>query len=311
VITMKYSIIILLKFKNDDIVEFVTNLDSLFREQGENFEILIMLDGMGVLPEEKKDQLGKINTNLRIFQLPAKTTEAICLTVGYRESRGETIVVLGSFQQITSQSLKKMIAALDDTTDMVTSWRRNRLDGRFSQFQSRVFNYLVRSIVRTDLNDIACKVKVLRPEILDSIAIYGKMYNFLPILARDKGYRVKEIACDHYKDHRKPGIRSASQYLNTLLDILVLYFNSKFNRKPLRFFSTLGIIFAIIGALIISYVFFDKLLFGTPIGERSVLLLALLFIVNGIQAASVGLLGEIIAFVHGRHRKEYKIEKII
>lgn len=308
---MKYSIIILLKFKNDDIVEFVANLDSLFRELGDDFEILIMLDGMNVLPEEKKDQLARVNTNLRIFRLPARTTEAICLALGYKESRGETIVVLGSFQQITSPSLEKMIAALDDTTDMVVSWRNNRLDGRFSQFQSRVFNYLVRSIVRTDLNDIACKVKVLRPKILDSITVYGKMYNFLPILARDKGYTVKEIACDHYKDHRKPGIRSVSQYLNTLLDILVLYFNSKFNRKPLRFFSTVGIIFTFIGALIISWVFLDKLLFGTPIGERSLLLISLLFIVNGIQAASVGLLGEIIAFVHGRHRKEYTIEKII
>lgn len=308
---MKYSILILLKFRNDDIVEFVTNLDSLFREQGEEFEILIMEDGMFVLPEEKRNQLAQIDTDLRIFQLPPKTTEAICLASGYRECRGETLVVLGSFQQITSQSLEQMIAALDDETDMVVSWRRNRLDGRFSQFQSRVFNYVVRSMVRTDLNDIACKVKVMRPKILDSIAVYGKMYNYLPILARDKGYRVKEVACDHYKDHRKPGIRSVSQYLNTLLDILVLYFNSKYNRKPLRFFSTVGIIFAFIGALIISYVFFDKLLFGTPIGERSVLLISLLFIVNGIQAASVGLLGEIIAFVHGRHSKEYTIEKII
>ena len=308
---MKYSILILLKFRNDDIVEFVTNLDSLFRHRGEDFEILIMLDGMSVLPEEKRNQLAQIDTALRIFQLPPKTTEAICLASGYKESRGDTLVVLGSFQQITSQSLEQMIAALNDETDMVVSWRRNRLDGRFSQFQSRVFNYVVRSIVRTDLNDIACKVKVMRPKILDSIAVYGKMYNYLPILARDKGYRVKEIACDHYKDHRKPGIRSVSQYLNTLLDILVLYFNSKYNRKPLRFFSTVGIIFAFIGALIISYVFFDKLLFGTPIGERSVLLISLLFIVNGIQAASVGLLGEIIAFVHGRHRKEYTIEKII
>jgi glycosyltransferase involved in cell wall biosynthesis len=308
---MKYSIIILLKFNNDDIVEFVTNLDSLFREQEEDFEILIIVDGMVVLSEEKINQLSQIDTNLRIFRLPARTTEAICLASGYRECRGETIVVLGSFQQITSQSLKQMIAALDDETDMVVSWRRNRLDGRFSQFQSRVFNYVVRSMVRTDLNDIACKVKVLRPKILDRIAIYGKMYNYLPILARDKGYAVKEVACDHYKDHRKPGIRSVSQYLNTLLDILVLYFNSKFNRKPLRFFSTVGIIFSFIGALIISYVFFEKLIFGTPIGERSVLLISLLFIVNGIQAASVGLLGEIIAFVHGRHRQEYTIEKII
>jgi hypothetical protein len=308
---MKYSIIILLKLKNDDLLEFVTNLDSFFKSQGEDFEILIILNGVGSLSEEKRHQLAQVHANLRMFQLPAKTTEAISLTVGFKECRGKIIVVFGSFQQITTQSLENMLEALDDTTDLVTSWRRNRRDGNFSQFQSKVFNWVVRLIVKTNQNDIACKVKVLRPKILDSIPIYGKMYNYLPILARDKGFKIKEIACDHYKDHRKSGIRSVSQYLNTLLDIVALYFNSRFNRKPLRFFSTVGIIFSVIGVFIISFVFFEKLFFGTPIGESAVLLMSLLFIVLGIQTASVGLLGEIVAFVHGRHRKEYTIEKIL
>jgi hypothetical protein len=308
---MKYSIIILLEIENPEFVEFVMSVHSLFSELGDSFEILIIRNGVGTLSEKEKDVLTHANPVVRMFQMPAKTTEALCLTAGFKESRGEILVVFGSFQQITNKSLKTIIGAMDDSIDIISPWRQNRVDNFFNQMQSKTFNWLVKSIARSEMHDLGCKVKILRRQILDSVAIYGNMFNFLPILAREKGFQVKEIKCDHYKDHGKSGLYSLSRYLTILLDIFTLYFNSRFTRKPLRFFSAIGVVFFLLGALILSYVFIEKFLFGTPIGERAVLLLSLLFTVIGIQAASVGLLGEIIAFVHGRHRKEYTIEKII
>jgi hypothetical protein len=309
--TMKYSILILQEFENPDLVEFVRSLHGFFSEMGDPFEILIIRHGVGRLPETEKNALAHTNPAVRMFQLPAKTTEALCLTAGFKESRGEIIVIFGSFQQISNPSLKTMIAEMDDSTDIVSPWRRHRVDSAFNQLQSRIFNGLVKTIAKSELHDLGCKVKILRRRILDSVSLYGNMFNFLPLLAHAKGFRVKEIECDHYKDHGKSGLYSLSRYLTILLDIFTLYFNSRFSRKPLRFFSAVGVVFFLIGALITSYVFIDRLIYGTPIGARSVLLLSLLFSVIGVQAASVGLLGEIIAFVHGRHSKEYTIEKIL
>lgn len=308
---MKYSIIILLEIENHEFIEFVMSLHSLFRDRGDSYEILIIRNGIGGLSKAEEGLLGQANPVVRLFQMPLKTTEALCMTAGIKKSRGEIIVMFGSFQQITNQSLATIINEFDDETDLITPWRQNRVDNFFNRLQSRIFNWLVKKIARSELNDLGCKVKVLRRSVIDSVSIYGNMFNFLPLLAYEKGFRVKEVKCDHYKDHGKTGLYSVTKYLTILLDILTLYFNTRFTRKPLRFFSAVGVIFLVIGALILSYVFFDKLVFGTPIGERAVLLLSLLFAVIGIQAASVGLLGEIIAFVHGRHRKEYTIEKII
>ena len=310
-IPMKYSIVILLKFENDDLIEFVANVDSLFNEISGNYEIIIIRNGPGSFPEDKKNELVQVNPDLRMFQLPVKTTEALCLTVGFKECCGDIILVFGSYQQISTHSIKSMIEALDEETDIVTPWRRKRIDSKSNQFQSKVYNRLVRTIVKSDFNDLGCKVKLLRRRILDNIEIYGNMYSFLPILAIDKGYRVKEIICEHFQDHRETGIRGIKLYLNKIFGILTFYFNSRFNRKPLRFFSTVGVAFILIGGIIFSYVFLEKLIAGTLIGQRPELLLSLLFAVIGIQAASVGLLGEIIAFVHGRHRKEYNIDRVL
>ena len=79
----------------------------------------------------------------------------------------------------------------------------------------------------------------------------------------------------------------------------------------MRFFSTIGLAFLVTGLLITGYVFIEKIFLGSPMGGRPILLLALLLMVLGLQAASAGLLGEIITFTHGRQRKEYNIEKII
>jgi hypothetical protein len=309
---MKYSIIILLKFENDDLVEFLADIDGLFRNLNEAYEILIIRDGgVGRLSEKSKAELLKINVNLHLFQLPAKTTEALCLSVGMKESAGDVIIVFGSYQQVSTQSLKKMIDALGDTADLVIPYRQKRLDSKFNQFQSKVFNWLLKISVKSKINDVGCKVKVFKRKVLENVNLYGNMYSFLPIFAMDKGFKVREIHCDHFKDYRKTGVRSISEYFVILLDILTLFFNARFNRKPLRFFSSVGVVFMVVGFLILSYVFLEKMFFGTLIGERPVLLLSLLFAVIGIQVASVGLLGEIIAFVYGRHRKEYTVDKVI
>jgi len=137
------------------------------------------------------------------------------------------------------------------------------------------------------------------------------MYRFLPIVAVRKGFKTKEVKCEHYQERGKTGFYGFSEYVTRLIDIFTLYFNTRFTRKPLRFFSSIGLGFLLIGLLITSSIFAQKFFMGLPIGDRPILLLAIFFIVLGIQAASVGLLGEIIAFTQGRHKKEYTIEKEI
>jgi hypothetical protein len=310
---MKYSIIVLLEFEEmyKGSVQFIQTLHELFSSRQDPFEIIAIINGVG---EFMKDELMAYlihHDTVKALEFNIKTAQAVCLKTALKETSGEIVVVCGSYQQITSDSLLKLLDNIDDETDIVTPWRQHRVDSPLNQFQSKLFNALVRKLTASNYHDTSCTVKVFRREVLEDVEIYGNMYRFLPILADRKGFKTKEVKCEHYEQHGKSTYYGLTHYINIFIDIFTLYFNTWFTRKPLRFFSAIGVILSFIGLFIISYVFTQKFFLGYSIGNRSLLLLAIFFMVLGIQAASAGLLGEIIAFTHGRNRKEYTIDKII
>ncbi len=309
--SIKYSIIVLLEEEHEDFAQFIKNLYSLFSTQNSPFEILIIANGTGSFLRYQITELQGINHRLKAFDFNTPITQAACLKTGLRESNGEIIVVFGSYQQITNKSLIQLLDSFDDKVDIISPWRQHRVDPPFNQFQSKIFNTLVRMITKSDLHDLNCTVKIFRREVLEKTEIYGNMYQFLPIFAARKGFKIKEAKCQHHQERGKTGLYRLSDYATRLLDILTLYFNTRFTRKPLRFFSSIGLGFLLVGLIITSYVFVQKFFMDLPIGDRPILLLAIFLMVIGIQVATVGLLGEIIVFIHGRHKKEYSIEKVI
>jgi Glycosyl transferase family 2 len=308
---MKYSIIVLIEQSHPDSIQFIQNLHDIFDKRQETFEIIVLLNGVNGLLATELEGLPFHIDRLKAFEFNTKTTQAVCLRSGVRESIGDIIVVCDSYQQITNHSFTQLLDHLDEGTDVISPWRQHRVDTRFNQFQSKVFNATVRFFTDSKFHDLSCTVKIFRREILEETEIYGNMYRFLPILAGRRGFSVKEVICEHHQQRGMSTFYSLPHYFTVFVDILTLYFNVRFTRKPLRFFSAVGFIFLLMGLLITSYIFIQKFFWGYPIGGRPLLLLAIIFMVLGVQASSVGLLGEIIAFTYGRHRKEYTVEKIV
>jgi hypothetical protein len=310
-IIMKYSIIVLLEEKSEDFSQFVRMLYETFSSRPDPFEIIIMANGTEGFLKIELEKLPQINHHIKAFSFNKKTTQAVCLKAAVKESRSEIIVACGSYQQIKKNSIIKLLDSLDEKTDIISPWRQDRVDPPFNQFQSNIFNFIVRKITGSDLHDLSCSVKIFRRRVLEDIELYGNMYRFLPIIANQKGFRNKEVKCEHAEERGRSGFYGFSEYLTRILDIFTLYFNTRFTRKPLRFFSTIGSMFILIGLIINLYILSQKIFLGNPIGDRHSLLIAVLFMVMGIQVASIGLLGEIIVFTHGRQKKEYSIEKEI
>lgn len=298
--------------RQKDFSKYVKNMYDIFFNQQETFEILLIANGTAGFLRNDLHNLHDINNNLKAFEFKRKVPQAVCLKAGLKESSGQIIVVLGSYQQITNDSLVHCLESMDDDTDIVNPWRQYRVDSTFRQLRSRMFNALVRKIIKTNLHDLNCTVKIFRREVLEEIQLYGNMYRYLPIVAAKKGFRRKEVICKHHEERGgKSGLSNIPEYFTRIIDILTLYFNVHFTRKPLRFFSGIGAAFFLISLLIILYIGIQKIILGFPIGNRPILLLALFLMIIGVQVTSVGLLGEIVAFTHGRQKKEYIVEKEI
>jgi hypothetical protein len=309
--TVKYSVIALIDEVGGEFSEYLEALNAIFVGRGLPFEIILVANGIGQAAKRQLETVqGRYNT-IRVFELSRRTSQATALRSGFEESGGEIIVVCGSQQEIASDSITDLLDSLDDGCDIVNSWRQQRLDSTFNQFQSNAFNGLIRLITKSELHDLSSAVKVFRREVLEETEFYGNMYRFLPIVAAQKGFKTKEVPCRHYQWSGKTGPCTFSEYVERVSDVFTLYFLTRFAKKPLRFFSFLGVGFLLSGLAISAYVFGVKFLLDKGIGDRPMLLIGLFLMVLGVQAASMGLLGEIIAFTHGRHKPTYTIEKLI
>lgn len=306
-----YSALVLIEEESPDLGDHVRSLYEALTAKGEPFEILLIANGTEGFLKNILSEMQTFNSRLKAFALEKKASQAVCLKAGLKEALGNVIIVCGSYQQLSRNSFRALLGELDENVDIICPWRKHRVDPPLSQFQSRVFNWLVKKAAGSHLNDLSCTVRVFRRQVFDETPLYGRMYRFLPILARQKGFKTKEVECEHQQERGKSGLYSISEYAERLIDIAALYFTSRFSRKPLRFFSAIGMTFIAVGLIIAGYIFAEKFVFGLPIGTRPGLILGTLFMVLGVQAASVGLLAEIIAFTYGRRKPEYTVDKIL
>lgn len=307
----KYSAIIIIEEGYEGFIQVVSTICDIFRSRNDSFEILIIANENEDQIKEELRKIKECSSNMKLIVLGRNASNSVCRNAGIKLSRGEILLFCETYQQITKESFVRLIDSLDSNTDAVCPWRQNRVDSLFNQFQSKVFNYLLQVLTRTKFNDLGCKVKLFRKKIFEDIPVYGNLYRFLPVLVEKNGYKVKEIKCDHFQQIGKTGLRRPSRYLSLIVDCLTLYFNLWFAKKPLRFFGSVGAFFLVLGLVAITYIFLQRILGGQAIGGRPLLLVALISMVIGVQTTTVGLLGEIIAFTHGRSRKGYHVEREI
>jgi hypothetical protein len=305
------SVILLLEECYKDQSDYISAVDRIFAGIGVPYEILVIANGTGNFFRSRISDLKEISHRLRAYEFSKRTSQAVCLKAILKKVKGNTLVICGSYQQLTDDSIRKVVEALGYSCDVISPWRQNRVDPRLNRFQSRVFNGLMRWFVGADLHDFSCTMKVARKAVLEETEIYGNMFRFLPVLASDRGFRVKEIPVEHLQERGKTGIYGLSDYVTRLIDIFTLFFNTRFTRKPMRFFSAIGLGFMLLGSLSLLVLFIERFFFGILMGNRPFLFLSLLLTILGVLVSSAGLLGEIIAFTNGRQKKEYTIEKTI
>lgn len=311
---IRYSAIILFERKNHKVFPaLLKTLNEVLSSRRQGYEIIVISNGpfanSDFIFSESYNQY-KLNT--KVFELAKKASKTVCFKTGFEESNGDIIICCGSHQQLTHQSLHSLLDSMKGDVDIVCLWRNRWLDSRFYRIQSNIFNSLVRMATKSQFHDLSSSVRLFRRKVIQETEMYGNMYRFLPILALRSGFKAKEVKCSH--DQQWCGANepcSLTSYIERLTDIFTLYFISRFANKPLRFFGFLGMIFLLIGIFISLYVLVQKFFLDLPMGDRPFLLIGVFLMVIGIQAASTGLLGEIITFVHGRHKRKYTIEKRI
>ena len=301
------------------IVERYGNLQQLYHEfsaeltrLGQSSEFIFVVDDSqrGALPILREMQKRE-GERISIVQLNGSFGESAALMLGLERARGEKIMTLAAYFQVEPRGIGPALAALDEGVDLVAGRRFPRIDSFFNRVQSRLFHWFVRRMTSTDFHDISCGFKVMRRRVARELHIYGGQHRFIPILAMNRGFTVREMQVPQRSEDRQTRFHGAGAYLGRLLDILTIFFLVKFTRTPLRFFGLLGLFLFLSGFAIDLIVAAQKLMWNQEIADRPLLLLGVLLMVLGVQTLSLGLLGEMIIFTHARNVRDYRVAEVI
>jgi glycosyltransferase involved in cell wall biosynthesis len=248
--------------------------------------------------------------NIKIVKLAKWFGDAAALNIGFDESSGKIILTLPAFQQVDADEIPRLINSFSDS-DMVIARRSRIKDGFFMRLQAKVFHRLAGLILGIYYRDLGCRVRIFKREVLENIKIYGDQIRFLPLLANRFGFKVTEKEVKQFQSEAVNKVYSLGHYTERLVDLISIFFLLKFTKKPLRFFGVPGLIIFAAGSVLALYLLYQRLFIDIPLADKPIVLVSILLIVFGIQLFAIGLVAEIIIFIHSKDSKEYIIEEII
>jgi len=275
-----------------------------------SFEVLFIDDGSTDNTCDKLTDLVKNDKRIKLIKMRSTFGEAAALEAGLKHASGDEIVFISGRVRVNPASLPAFFTRLDRGEDFIVGWRFPRRDSFLNRVISRLFNYFACRISKIKLHDINSGIFVTRRDVLERVSFYGDLYNFLPVLAAQQGYKVNEEKVEQQSGMFRKS-KYPKEYVQRVLDIITVFFLAKYSKKPIHFLGFLGSFLFLIGFGIEAYLFVYRVLMLGPIAGRPLLILGALLLVIGIQMISIGLLGEMVNFTHAGDIEEYNIEEII
>ncbi len=280
----------------------------LQKMSGGAYEVIFVDDGSTDSSYEVLRKLNRENRRFKAIRFRANYGKSAALAVGFEQVRGDYVFTMDADLQDDPDELPKLLTELQKGYDLVSGWKKTRRDPLHKTLPSKLFNSVVRKVTRLKIHDFNCGLKVYRREVLPTLSVYGEMHRYLPAQAHWQGFRVTELAVTHHP--RKHGISKfgMSRLVKGFLDLLTLVLTTRYARRPLHIFGTVGIAIATIGFLIDFWLSIEWFLGKTSLTNRPLALLGVLLIIVGVQLISIGLIGEMVA-KNSLDNKEYSIRE--
>ena len=277
-----------------------------------NFEIVVVNDGSQDSTSNVLDELTIKIKELSVISLRTNYGQTAAMAAGFDNSNGEVVITLDGDLQNDPNDIPKLISHINEGYDLICGWRYDRKDKLINRrIPSKIANKLIANVTGLKLHDYGCSLKAFKKEILDDIKLYGELHRFLPVLAKIEGAKIKEIKVNHRSRKYGSSKYGIDRTFRVLMDLLTVWFMTKFLTRPMYGFGFVGILSILVSLGMTSYLFIIKLL-GNDIGNRPMLMFALILGIAGVQLFSFGLLGELLirTYHESQNRPIYRIRKI-
>lgn len=296
---MQISIVIPLLNEKESLTELHDWIASVMQSNHFVYEVIFIDDGSTDGSWQSIQALAQKNSNVKGIQFLRNYGKSQALHAGFHAAQGEVVITMDADLQDNPEeipALYKMIK--EEGYHIVSGWKKKRYDSVIAKnLPSKLFNWAARRTSGVRLHDFNCGLKAFDQMVVKNIEVSGDMHRYIPVLAKNAGFsKITEKVVQHQArkyGHTKFG---AERFINGFLDLITIWFVSKFGRQPMHLFGALGVFMFVVGFGFSLYLGIDKLFLnptGRLITERPQFYIALTAMIIGTQLFLAGFLGEI------------------
>jgi glycosyltransferase involved in cell wall biosynthesis len=303
------SIVIPLFNEVESLPELYQQIIDVVKENKYRYEIIFVDDGSddGSLDVIKK--IKRVDRNVKFISFRRNYGKSAALAVGFEHASGDVIITMDADLQDDPREIPNLLKKLDEGFDLVSGWKKKRYDPITKTIPSRIFNFVVSTLTGIKIHDFNCGLKAYRKEVTQDIKVYGELHRYLPVLAHWAGYKIGEIVVQHHPRKYGKTKFGISRFIKGFLDLLTVMFTTRYFKRPLHLFGSIGIFIFVIGFGITFYLSLLKLIENITLSNRPLFILGVMLTIVGIQFISIGLLGEMITRAY-QHIETYSIKEI-
>ncbi len=314
---MNLSILIPLLNEEESLKELYNWIISVMKSNNYSYEVIFIDDGSVDASWSIIEDLAAEDSNVKGIRFMKNFGKSQALHAGFNKAQGDVVITMDADLQDSPEEIPVLYNMITNQNfDLVSGWKKKRYDSVFSKnLPSKLFNWAARKTSGVELNDFNCGLKAYKNIVVKNIEVSGEMHRYIPVLAKNAGFsKIGEKVVQHQA--RKYGVTKfgIERFINGFLDLITIWFLSKFGKRPMHLFGAMGSLMFIIGFLsagLIGFMKLYKLYHGLPydlVTNNPWFYISLTTMIIGTQFFLAGFLGEIILRTKN-NEKQYKVAK--
>jgi len=278
------------------------------------YEIIFIDDGSSDSSWQVIKKLAKENASVKGIKFQKNYGKSQALNAGFMAAQGDVVITMDADLQDSPDEIPELHDLIvNDNFDLISGWKKKRFDSTIRKnLPSKLFNAVARKTSGLRLHDFNCGLKAYKNEVVKNIDVYGEMHRYIPVLAKYEGFlKIDEKVVAHQARKYGKTKFGMSRFINGFLDLISIWFLTKFGKRPMHLFGLLGSLMFFIGFCFALYLGIDKLFInpsGRLLTDRPQFYLSLVTMIIGTQLFLAGFIGELL--LRSKHDEDrYKISQ--